>query len=286
MTTKYSYASSVKSNVSDELINTYLIRPLAGIVVRVLFSTPITPNQVTLFSTLVGIAAAGFYFTGGATHAIVAGLLITLKDILDSADGQLARAKQQFSRAGRFLDSIGDLVVNVLVFAAIAYALSRPDSSLVAILLGILGFLGSTLRVSYHVFYHTSFLHQQELYQTNRITEEIQREDLHSDALTLRLQRIFLFFYGWQDRLMMRIDAWCRSGIDQPPETPRTWYADKTGLRLSGLMGLGTELFLLMLFSVANKLEAYLIFNVLVLNGLWAGAVVYRRWILRRRITR
>jgi phosphatidylglycerophosphate synthase len=32
----------------------------------------------------------------------VAGLCMTLKDLLDSADGQLARAKQMYSRFGRF----------------------------------------------------------------------------------------------------------------------------------------------------------------------------------------
>ena len=43
---------------------------------------------------------------------VVAALCFYLKDIFDSADGQLARAKQLYSRHGRFLDSIGDYVVD------------------------------------------------------------------------------------------------------------------------------------------------------------------------------
>ena len=57
----YSYRDSVKSDKSDELINTYLLRPIAGVIVWALYYTPITPNQVTIISILSGIIAAFFY---------------------------------------------------------------------------------------------------------------------------------------------------------------------------------------------------------------------------------
>ena len=44
----YSYDLSVKSDISDELINVYVMRPAAGLLVRALYRTSITPNQVTL----------------------------------------------------------------------------------------------------------------------------------------------------------------------------------------------------------------------------------------------
>ena len=64
----YSYRNSIKSDKSDELINTYALRPIAGLIVWLLFDTPVTPNQVTLASIISGLAAALFYYqgTGGA----------------------------------------------------------------------------------------------------------------------------------------------------------------------------------------------------------------------------
>jgi hypothetical protein len=91
----YEYKKSLKSSLSDELINTYLLRPLAGLIVWVLYRTPITPNQVTIASTIAGFVAAGLYLKNEALYTAVAGLCVTLKDVLDSADGQLARAKQR-----------------------------------------------------------------------------------------------------------------------------------------------------------------------------------------------
>jgi phosphatidylglycerophosphate synthase len=282
----YSYAASTKSAVSDELINTYAIRPLAGLIVRLFYGTPVTPNGVTALSIVAGCCAAFLYTRGVAEYTFIAGLSLTLKDMLDAADGQLARAKQLFSRKGRFFDSIGDFLVDLLVFAAIGWALMRATGNAWFTLAALLGFVGTTLRVSYHVFYQTSYLHLKGSYTINRITEDVKPEDQAEDRLTQILQKIFLFLYGWQDRLMFRLDAWSRAGVPHRGEIDVRWYGDHTGLRLSGLMGLGTELFILMLFSLVDRLDLYLAMNLVGLNILWGVSVTYRRWILLKKVAR
>jgi len=284
--TEYSYGSSVKSGASDELINTYVLRPAAGVLVKVLYRTPVTPNQVTLAATAAGFLAAALYGTGTPHATLAAGLCVTLKDLLDSADGQLARAKGMFSRAGRFLDSIGDFAVNLAVFAAIAAAMVRHGAGAEAPVLCILAFLGISLRVSYHVFYQTSFLHLRNAYTGNRTSEEISEEDRGEDPLTAGLHRTFLLLYGWQDRLIARIDAFSLGHASPAQGRAERWYGDVTGVRLSGFLGLGTELFLLTACSVADALDLYLLLNIAGMNLLWACCVGYRRGVLRRRLGR
>lgn len=279
---QYSYDLSVKSEVSDELINTYVLRPVAGFLVRILYRTPITPNQVTVAAMLIGFVAALFYFAASPISILLAGICVTLKDLLDSADGQLARAKHQYSRSGRFLDSIGDFLVNLSVFTAIGYILTTSQGDFLYAALALLGFCGLTLRVSYHVYYQTSFLHLQQRYAVNRITEEIRDEDLGKDRMTVTLQRIFQVLYGWQDRWMVEIDSWCR-GERPPGIDDRAWFADRTGLRLSGFLGLGTELFLLTVCSVTNQLVVYLWCNLGLMNGVWLASIWYRRRVLAHR---
>jgi phosphatidylglycerophosphate synthase len=282
---EYQYSQSLKSEYADELINTYVLRPIAGLIVKILYPTPLTPNQITIAAILVGVCASYFYALGKPQTTLLAGVLVTFRDLLDSADGQLARAKNTFSRRGRFLDSIGDFVVDLLIFAAITLALNRADASVMMIVLGVLGFLGITLRVSYHVFYHVSYLHAHDQYQTNRLIEEIRDEDRRGDPVALRLQRVFILIYSWQDRLMLRIDEWSKSGRKHPVEMNRQefnrlWYSDRTGLQISGFLGLGTELAILTVCSLLDNLTLYLWINVLVLNGLWLAAVLYRRVVL------
>ncbi len=281
----YSYRDSVKSDASDELINTYILRPVAGLLVRALYRTPVTPNQVTLAATASGLAAAALYWQGRPLLTVLAGLCLTGKDLLDSADGQLARAKGLFSRRGRFLDSIGDFAVNLAVFAAIAVAMVRSGRGAGAPLLCLCAFLGVSLRVSYHVFYQTSFLHLRNSYTGNRTSEEIREEDADEDRLTSSLHRVFLVLYRWQDVLVARLDAACRgrSGISRV--TDEKWYGDATGVRLSGFLGLGTELFVLMLCSVIDRLDIYLWINLAGMNLVWLACVAYRGVILRREIS-
>jgi phosphatidylglycerophosphate synthase len=280
----YSYRGSVKSSVSDELINTYVMRPLAGVLVRVLYRTPVTPNQVTVAAAVSGFAAAALYASGDPMQTVAAGVFISIKDLLDSADGQLARAKGLFSRAGRFLDSIGDIAVNFSVCAANAAAALNGGAGAWTLLAWGGAFLGITLRVSYHVFYQTSFLHLRDTYAGNRTSEELRPEDLAGDRQALALQRIFLILYGWQDRMMAALDRWCRRGL--PAEADSRWYGDAAAVRLSGFLGIGTELFLLMLCSVAGATGAYLLLNLGGMNLFWGVCVWYRRRVVRARIAR
>jgi phosphatidylglycerophosphate synthase len=279
----YEYKKSLKSSYSDELINTYLLRPFAGLIVRVLYRTPVTPNQVTIASTIAGLVAAGLYLKNEAWYTAAAGLCVTLKDVLDSADGQLARAKQQYSRKGRFLDSIGDFIVDVAVFGAIGWVLFVSSGDWRMIVLSILGLFGITMRVSYHVFYQTSFLHLEETYQVNRVTEDITVYDLSGDPVALRLQKVFQLIYGWQDRLMLRVDAWCRREREDRLFLS-AWYSDPKALRLSGLVGFGTELFLLMVCSVINELFLYLMLNIFFMSGIVMLSVFYRRAYLSAKL--
>jgi CDP-alcohol phosphatidyltransferase len=295
----YSYRKSLKSDISDELINTYLLRPIAGLIVWVLYDTPVTPNQVTIVSTIAGLVAAFFYLKGTPEAFIVAGLLITLKDLLDSADGQLARAKQQYSRVGRFLDSIGDFVVDAAVFSAIGWILYQSSGHWWMLLLALLGLTGISLRVSYHVFYQVNFLHLQKKFANNRTSEEIRKEDLKKGGVELILQRIFQCIYGWQDRLIERVDRWSYGGgfqrshnnkqrdpsessSPEPCQKGKEWYSDIISLRISGLLGFGTEFFLLMLCSVSDRLELYLYLNIFLMNGILLLCILYRRFVLLR----
>ena len=303
------FKQSLKSDAfhADEIINIYLLRPVAAIIVWLLYPTRVTPNQVTMAAIVIGCLAALSYALNTPSAIAVAGVLVTAKDIFDDADGQLARlraethfglpasknserqagvqaqAKQQYSRRGRFLDSIGDFVVDVALFTAITYVVYQSHLTAWTIILGILSLLGITLRVSYHVFYQVSFFHLEDRYKLNRIIEEITEEERRGDPVALRLQIVFNLIYTWQDKLMYRIDEWCKGGRITD-ENVRQWYADNKGLRISGLLGFGTEFALLTICSLLNQLYLYLWLNVVLMNGIWAGGMLYRRSVLSKRL--
>src|SRR5688572_21444849 len=110
--------SVLKSRDVEDPINLWFNRPLAYAFVALVYRTPITPNQVTLLSIGVGVAAAACWWQGGEPLMLWGGILLWTSAILDGADGILARAKQSFSELGRALDGSADLIVAALVAVA------------------------------------------------------------------------------------------------------------------------------------------------------------------------
>jgi phosphatidylglycerophosphate synthase len=108
----------------EELIDLYFHRPVAHRVVRLLAQTPVTPNQVTIFAGLLGVAAGIFLWFGAErpVYYLYAALLLFSSVIFDCCDGQLARLKNITSTTGAILDGIVDYFVGVAIFTGAAHA--------------------------------------------------------------------------------------------------------------------------------------------------------------------
>jgi hypothetical protein len=113
------YKKSLKIIAAEELFDLILFRPLAFVLVKGISSTAITPNQLTFAGILFFLAAGICISTGSVEAVLIAGLLIGAGNVLDCADGQLARAKQAGSEFGRILDGIGDYISAIALFVGI-----------------------------------------------------------------------------------------------------------------------------------------------------------------------
>jgi archaetidylinositol phosphate synthase len=98
-------------------------RPAANAFVPLLRWLRIRPPAVVLANAATGLVAAGFLARG---DLLVAAVLLQAKTLLDNMDGQLARATGKVTLAGRYLDTVADLVVNAAVFGALGYVTSEP----------------------------------------------------------------------------------------------------------------------------------------------------------------
>jgi CDP-L-myo-inositol myo-inositolphosphotransferase len=104
-------------------LNRYLNRPLASILVRAVFRTRITPNQVTLAGFVINAAAAGLFLDGRRGLVLWGGILAQLSSIVDCADGMLARSRGQESEFGAALDLVLDRIGEFLVLGSAAAGL-------------------------------------------------------------------------------------------------------------------------------------------------------------------
>ena len=73
------------------IIDRYIIRKISGFISGFLSRTPVTPNQVTIISLILGIISGIFFSLGEYTYTIMAGLLYFLSTVFDQCDGEVAR---------------------------------------------------------------------------------------------------------------------------------------------------------------------------------------------------
>jgi phosphatidylglycerophosphate synthase len=179
-------------------------RPVAKWLVRALLPAPVTSIHLTIAFTVVGlIAAILFAFDRWLP---LAGFLLLVKSMLDAADSTLARARQQPSRVGRFLDSVCDLAVRIAVFFGITIGQeSRTGQSWYW--LAALALLFATLQVSVFNYYYVRYRAQTGGDLTSKVDESASGGYAGDNLVALLiLHTLYHLIYSWQDALMDWID--------------------------------------------------------------------------------
>ncbi len=161
---RYDYKKSMK--LSDHplnrflALNRYFYRPAASLIVRLVFPTKITPNQLTVTSFLLGTAASVLFIGGEYTYFVLAGILVQLSQLLDLADGMLARAKNMGSDYGAFLDLFLDRVIDFFLLSGIAVGVYRSTGSSYVLMIGM--FAVSLYFLQVCLFYITNHFYGKE----------------------------------------------------------------------------------------------------------------------------
>jgi len=110
-----------------------LDRRLSMAVSRLLLPLPVTPNQVTTLSLLVGLAGAALLAGPSYPLQSAGAFLLWSCCVLDGCDGELARLKLLSSEAGARYDVLADNAVHLAVFIAVPLQIRRlhPDADVV-----------------------------------------------------------------------------------------------------------------------------------------------------------
>ena len=128
------------ASVYDGFVSRRLNRRISRPCARLLSHTPVTPNQVSVAS--LGVALAAFFFFV-YDHHIVAGLLAQASSIVDGIDGDLARAKRMTSAFGGFMDSVLDRYADTLIILGFTVWAAGEGAQTHVWLVGFLALSGS-----------------------------------------------------------------------------------------------------------------------------------------------
>ncbi len=120
------------------LIDIYITRPLSAIIVKIVFNTKITPNNLTLISFTLGMLSALLYFLAKSNYFIYAGIISFSSIIFDTADGMLARARDESSRYGAYLDIFFDRIVDFSIIISITIGVYKQSNNTNILIIGLI----------------------------------------------------------------------------------------------------------------------------------------------------
>jgi phosphatidylglycerophosphate synthase len=122
-----------------------LVRHVSNALSSALIRMPVTPNQITTISILLGLISAAALLLNTRMGDVACGVLLTISYVLDNCDGDVARAKKLSSKFGAFLDTFGDWLVHAVLFACLGVAAQERTGNALWLWFGIAASAGSTI---------------------------------------------------------------------------------------------------------------------------------------------
>ncbi|MEX0790731.1 MAG: hypothetical protein WD178_08165, partial [Actinomycetota bacterium] len=139
------------------------------------------------------------------------------------------------------------------------------------------------LQCSYFNFHHLHYVRIAGAASTSRLDE---REIEPADPATRVMASVYQVWFGWQDRLIARIDlAQRRSlGFPETAEDPRCepWFGARPFMVANSALCFGTHTFVLVIALLAGRPEWFLPSVVVGMTAYWALIVLARRVVFRR----
>jgi len=139
---------------TEGFVSRHINRKISLAFTRRLMATSVTPNQMTIMSTLIGLIGASLFLLDSYAAQLIGALLFLSHSILDGCDGELARLKLKESRLGGMLDFWSDNIVHVTVFTCMGIGWSMSAHSTGPLILAGLA-VSATIVSAWIIFAHT-----------------------------------------------------------------------------------------------------------------------------------
>ncbi|MDX9759716.1 MAG: CDP-alcohol phosphatidyltransferase family protein [Bacteroidota bacterium] len=291
MSWRAEYRASLKMIEVEEFFDLIFYRPLAFLVVKTIARTSLTPNQVTLIAMVVGIVAGVCFAVGTPGAWIAAALLLVVYDVLDCADGQLARLKNNGTRIGRILDGFIDYIVSVAAYVGIGIGFaSASDQPLFWWVMLVAAGASYAVHAVLVDYYRNRFL---DVVLQRRSTFDADIAAFEQDYARMQregghmVERLLIAVYLVYSRVQRRMTSGDRPHGHLATADPTTYYhRNRVVLRFWLLLGPTTQITVLVICALIGRFDVY-VFGLVIVGNLWALVLLpFQRRIDRQLKTR
>jgi phosphatidylserine synthase len=151
--------ATYKAREVEGILDLYFYRKIGFWLAQFFARLNLTPAGVSLFGALCGVIAGHLYFYRNLSTNIIGMALHVFANVLDNADGQLARLTGRESREGRVIDSLADHLIFLSIYLHLALRCSLEGASPLVWLLAVTAGISHGLQGAAADYYRTTYLY-------------------------------------------------------------------------------------------------------------------------------
>jgi phosphatidylglycerophosphate synthase len=264
------YSNQLKQIEVEEVLDLIFFRPLAFVFVKSIYYTSITPNQLTIMAMVVGVFGGLLFLFNTKFSIILAGLFLIIYNILDCADGQLARVKRTGDTLGRIMDGFADYVVAIFVYLGIGFGFANssefPVTYWILIIVAALSNAAHSMILDFHRSRYLDYVHDRE----RILGEDLKALVIEYKKLRTRKGREFDKFLMWlyikYSNLQLKFTSGYAKQGYRVYDRETFIRKNKWLVHLWTYVGPTTELSFLILCAFIGRLDIYLYGIVIFAN--------------------
>lgn len=290
------FKDSLKNYESEELTDLYIFRPLGHLVVKAIYHTNLTPNQISLLSVISSLIAGILYAVGMKWSWIAAACFYFFYCVLDCVDGQIARLKGTGTKTGRIVDGVADYAAHFVLYIGLIVAMIRmkasyplpflPESDIrgwIWILAAALTVMSHAMLLDHHRNLFIAASKGKNDWEEDEIDIFSQEYDRLKKAGTGLFERTIIRAYLGYTKMFLffqRKPAETKKKSKKPIYVPEDYYRKhKLSVRLWGLIGGSTNILIFSVMSAIFEMQAYLWFTVFATNIYAIGLMIYQQYV-------
>jgi phosphatidylglycerophosphate synthase len=272
--------ATFKTREVEGIVDLYFYRKIGFRLAQFFAKLGMTPTMVTLLGGVVGITAGHLYFYRDLYLNIVGMVLHICANLLDNADGQLARLLNQKSKTGRIIDSLVDHLIFLNIYVHLALRCFVEGASPAIGLLALAAGISHALQGAAADYFRNAYLYfargqsRADWDSVATLQRDYRNLSWRREAWNKFLLMTYLNFTRQQEMLSPNLrqlrNATVGEFSDEVPASLRKSYRDIAlpMLRWWGLLMTNTRMFFLFLFIIIDRPAWYFWLELSVLNGL------------------
>ena len=281
-----SVRSTYKAKDTEEFLDVIFYRPFGYVMALGARSLSLTPNQVTIISILVGVAAGHFFYYDRLALNLYGFVLLVLAEAMDSADGQLARMTNTKSQTGRILDGLSTGLWFFSIYLHLYFRMIHAGDSPFVLILIAISVISHSLQSAYADYFRNSYLmfvhgkSKSEIDDSRRLKEESRSGEWRKSLARRFLMWIYIHYTVEQEMFSKNLRKLHQLTKDRflenIPEPFSAMYRalNQPLVKYFNILTTNTRMIFLFVALIIRRPLLYFLFELTVLNILLVAVVL------------